>query len=75
MIEPYMVVYERTPSIPETEAPVGLKRERRQCASPLAATSSDIDVLLKSMIRCVGLIVAGWCFVLMSVCLILGLDT
>ncbi len=67
MIETFRIIDGPAESAPVNRIVDEAPRERRQQVSPLAAASVEFDVMLKSMIRCVALIVVGWGFVLMSV--------
>ena len=74
MIETLRIIEDPAGSRPVNQIAVEAPRGRRQQVSPLAVDSSEIDVLLKSMFRCVLLIIIGWGFVLMSISILYSLD-
>ena len=75
MIKKLRIIEGSAESRPVNQIGVEVPRARRQQESPQAVGSPEVDTLLKSMFRCVGLIVAGWGFVLISVSILYILDT
>jgi len=73
-METFRIIDDPAASGPVKQTAVLAPRERRQQASPLAADSPEISVLLKSMFRCVGLIIVGWGFILVSVSVLDNFD-
>ena len=74
MIKTLRIINDPAASPPVNQMAVEAPCERRQQASPLAVASPEVEALLKSMFRCVVLIVIGWGFVLMSISILYSLD-